>query len=157
MDVQLRSSGLEVDVAEGLKVADFHLGELDEDAAISRESLEVGVALPIEVGAHFLNLKIGHITYPGAQCALVGPGPAELESLYQAPVGEHLARGADDLAETDIVGEDADNVGAAGNPDKGFVLIRLQLAFGVDLEKLGMQRSLKEAERQFLDGYIDMW
>ena len=47
MDVQFRSSGFEVDIAEGFEAIDFECGILDENAAVTSESFEVGVALSI--------------------------------------------------------------------------------------------------------------
>ena len=47
MDVQLGSSGLEVNVAERLKLIYLQLGELYEDASVASEAFEIDVALSI--------------------------------------------------------------------------------------------------------------
>ena len=115
------------------------------------------MALAIQIGTHFLDLKIGHVAYAPAQGAFVGPRAAELESLNQASMRKQLAGRAYHLTETRILGKHANDVGAAGNPNKSFVLVSLQLPFGINLEKLWMQRSLKKAECQLLDCYISLW
>lgn len=121
MDVQFGPSGLEVDIAERLKAADFQLREFYKDAAISCEAFEVEVALPIEVGTHFLDLKIGHIANAPAEAAFVRARAAKSEPFNQSSLREHLSGGAYDLAEAETLGVDADNVRAAGDPDISFV------------------------------------
>ena len=66
MDVQFAASSLEVNIAERLKPADFQFREFYKDTPIPREALKVGMALPIQIGAHLLDLKIGHVAYPPA-------------------------------------------------------------------------------------------
>jgi len=154
--VQLVASGLEVNVAERLKTADLKLWEFDKHAAVSSEALQINMALAIEIRAHLLHLEVGHVTYASAQSALMSPGAAELETLKQTPVRQQLTGGTDNLAKTRIACEDADNVCAAGNPDQSLVLFGLQLSTGVDLEKLRVQRSLKEAECELVNSYIDL-
>ena len=156
MDVQLGASGLEIDVAERVEAADFHLREIDEQAPISREPLKVGMALAIQSGIHLLDLEIGHVADAFAQGALVASRAAKLEALNQPAMRKHLARRAYHLGQADIAGKDADDVSAARHPDDGLVLLRLQLPLRVYLKKLRVQRSLKKAEGQFVDCYIDM-
>ncbi len=47
VDVQFTSSGLKVNIAERLKIADFQLRKLDKNTSIACETLKVGVTLPI--------------------------------------------------------------------------------------------------------------
>ena len=125
MDVEFAASGLEINVAERLQIIDFQIREFNKHAAISSEPLKVDMALAIQIGTHLLDLKIGHIAYPPAQGAFVGPWAAELETLNQTSMWKQLAGRAYHLTETRIIGKHADNVGAAGNPDKGLVLVSL--------------------------------
>jgi len=66
VDVQFGLSGLKVNVAERLELADFQFREFYEHAPISRETFKVGMALPIQIRTHLLDLKIGHIIYTSA-------------------------------------------------------------------------------------------
>lgn len=66
VNVQLSLSGFEVNVAERLEVVDLQFREFHKHAPVSREALEVDMTLPIQIGTHFLDLKVGHITYPAA-------------------------------------------------------------------------------------------
>jgi hypothetical protein len=66
VDVQFAASSLEVNIAERLESADFQFREFYKHAPISRETLKVSMALPIQTGTHLLDLKIGHVTYPSA-------------------------------------------------------------------------------------------
>jgi hypothetical protein len=157
MDVQFAASGLEINVAERLQIIDFQVREFNEHAAISRKPLKVDMALAIQIGTHLLDLKIGHVAYSPAQSAFMGPRAAELETFDQTSMWKQLAGRAYDLAQARILGKHANNVGAAGNPDKSLVLVGLQLPLGINLEKLRMQRSLKEAECQLFNCYIDLW
>jgi hypothetical protein len=156
VDVQLGASCLEVNIAERLQPADFQFGEFYKQAAISRESLEVIVALQIQIGTHLLDLKIGHITYPAAQGAFMTARAAELKTLNQTPMREHLAGRAYNFTQTRIIGKNAGNVSASGNPDNRLVFLGPQVPAGVNLEKLRMQWSLEKAERQFFNSYIDL-
>jgi len=61
VNVQFGLSCLVVDIAERLKAIDFKGRKLYEDTAIAGELFEVDVTLPVEVGAHFFNLEIGHV------------------------------------------------------------------------------------------------
>lgn len=117
VNVKLAASCLKVDITEGLEAADFETGKLDKYAATPCEAFKVGVALPIEVRTHLLDLKISHITYSTTEGAFVRARTVELEALNKPSFGQHLGRNAYDLAETDAVGKYADNVGAAGYPD----------------------------------------
>jgi len=120
------------------------------------KSLKVGMALPIQIGAHLFDLKIRHIAHPSAQSALVRAWAAELKSLNQTTLGQHLTRYAYDLTEADITGKYADNMSAACHPDKGLIFIRFQLPLIINLKKLRVQRSLKKTERQFLNSHINL-
>ena len=66
MDVQFAATSLEVNITERLESADFQFREFYKDAPILREALKVSMALPIQIGTHLLDLKIGHVTYPPA-------------------------------------------------------------------------------------------
>lgn len=114
------------------------------------------MALAIEIRTHFLHLEVSHVAYASAQSALVSAGAAELKTLKQTSVRQQLTGRADNLAETHIACEDANNVCAAGNPDQSLVLFGLQLSTGINLEKLWVHRSLKKAERELVDSYIDL-
>ncbi len=85
MDVQFGSSGLEVDVAERLKLVDFQFRELHKHAPIAGETFEIRVALSIQTGTHLLDLEVGHVTYSPVQGAFVRSWAAELKTLDQAP------------------------------------------------------------------------
>ncbi len=122
VNVQFSLSGLEINIAERLELTDFQFGEFYKHTSISRETLEVGMALPIQTGTHFLNLKIGHITYTSAQSAFMSPWAPELKTFNQASRWEHLARYAYNLGKADITGKDADNMGTSRNPDNRLIL-----------------------------------
>ena len=81
VDVQLASSWLEVDIAERLKSAHFQLRKFDEQATISGEAFKVCMALPIQIRAHLLDLKIGHIAYAPAKSAFMGAWAAKLKTF----------------------------------------------------------------------------
>ena len=123
MDVQLVSSGLEIDVAERPELADLHLGEVDENATIACEAFEVGMALLVQIRAHLLYLKVGHVTYSPAQGAFMSPRAAELKTFEQSSRRQHLAGSAYDFGKADVTGKNTDNVGASCNPDDRFVFI----------------------------------
>jgi len=154
--MQLGAPGLEIDIAERLKSAGLLLGELNEHAAISRETLEVGMALSIEIGTHLLDLEIGHVADALAQGALMAPRPAELEALDQPSVREHLARCAYHFGQAGVAHKNTHDMSAACDPDNGFVFLSLQLPLRIDLEEFRMQGSLKKAEGEFVNRYIDM-
>lgn len=157
MDVQFSLSGLKVNIAKRLELSDFLLREFYEHAPISRETLKVAMALAIQIRTHLLDLKIGHIIYTSAQSAFMGPWASELKTLNQTSRGQHLAGCAYDLNKTDIADKDADDMSASGNPDNRLVLFGIYATVGINLEKLRMQRSLKQAEHQFFNSYIDLW
>lgn len=157
MYMQLGFAGLEIDIAERLKAADLHIREVHENPAITRETLQVRMALAIQIGAHPLNLEIGHIAHSLAQRAFMRTRAAELEPFDQASLRQHLAGRADHFAQADILPENADDVRAAGDPDKRLVFFGLDFAFGVNLEQLRMQRTLKQVKGQFVDSYINLW
>ena len=123
MDVQFAASGLEINVAERLQIIDFQIREFNKHAAISSEPLKVDMALAIQIGTHLLDLKIGHVAKASAYSALVVSSSFEAEAFNEAFFWQQLAGRAYHLAETRIIGKHANNVGAAGNPDKGLVLV----------------------------------
>ena len=84
VDVQFSSSRFEVNIAKRLQTSGLQLRELDKDAAVPREAVEVDIALPIQIRAHLLDLKIRHIIQALAQGALVRAWAAELKPLNQA-------------------------------------------------------------------------
>ena len=156
MYVQFGSSGLEVNVAERLELTYFQFREFYKYAAVSCEALEVGMALFVQVGTHFFDLEIGHITYAPAQCAFVSSRAAELKAFEKSSRRQHLPWSADDLGEADIVGKDTDDMCASGYPDDGFVLFSIDMPVSIYLKKLGMERSLEKAKHQFINCYIDL-
>jgi len=156
VDVQLVSSCLEIDIAERLKPAYFLLREFNEDAAVSCEALQIGMALPIQIGTHLLDLEIGHIADTLAQGALMAARAAELEPFDQSPVREHLARCAYHFGQAGVADKNTHDMSAACDPDNGFVFLSLQLPLRIDLEEFRMQGSLKKAEGEFVNCNIDM-
>ena len=84
MDVQFSSSRFEVNIAKRLQTSGLQLRELDKDAAVPREAVEVDIALPIQIRDLLLDLKIRHIIQALAQGALVRAWAAELKPLNQA-------------------------------------------------------------------------
>ena len=122
MDVEFATPRFKINVAEGLKIVDLQVGEFDKYATIPSKAFEVLVALPIQIGTHLLNLKIGHITYTSAQSAFMSPGATELKTFNQSSRWEHLAGYAYNLGKADVTGKDADNMRASCNPDNRLVL-----------------------------------
>jgi len=155
VDVQFVFSCFEVNIAEGLQAVGFEGGEFDEQAAVSRESLKVAAALPVNVCTHFFDLEIGNVADATAEGTLVCFRAAEFEAFDESSLGEHLARCADDLGEADVVGEYADDVTATCYPYHGFVFFCFDMSLGVEFEKLGMQGPLKKAESQVFNCDID--
>jgi len=90
MDMQFTSPCLEVNITKWLQSAYFQLGEFDKYAPISGKVFKVEMALTIQIGAHLLDLKISHIAYPTAQCALMRPWTPELKTLNQTLLRQHL-------------------------------------------------------------------
>lgn len=121
MYVQFGSPGLEVDVAEGLELADFQFREFHKHASVSGEAFKIGMALLVQIGTHFFDLKVGHITYAPAQGAFMSSWAAELKTFEQPTRRQHLARSTYDFGETDVAGKNADDVCAPGNPDNRLV------------------------------------
>jgi len=144
--VQFGPPCFEIDVAERLELAYFQLGEFYKYAAVAGEALEVGMALLVQIGTHFFDLEIGHVTYAPAQSAFVSSRAAELKAFEQSPRGQHLPGSADDLGKTDIAGEDTDDVRASRYPDDRFVLFSIDMPVGVYLKKLRMERPLEKTE-----------
>ena len=157
MDVQFGASCLEINIAEGLQPADFQFREFYKQAAIPCETLEVIVALQIQIRTHLLDLEISHVTYPAAQGAFMTAWASELETLNQASMRKHLAGRAYNFTEAGIIGKNTDNVSASCNPDNRLIFLGPQVPAGINLEKLRMQRSLKKAECQFFNSYFDLW
>ena len=79
---------------------------------------------------------------------------SELEALYESFFGEHLSWYGNQFGKAGVACKDTDEVGAAGGPDEGFVLVGPQMTPGVNVEKLRVQRSLIQRERQFADSQI---
>ena len=146
MDVQFASSCLEVNIAERLQPADLQFRKLYKQAAIPRKSLEVSVALQIQIRIHLLDLKICHITYPAAQGAFMTARASELETLDQPSMRKHLAGRAYNFTKAGIIGKNTDNMGASRNPDNRLVSLGPQVPAGINLEKLRVQWSLEKTE-----------
>jgi hypothetical protein len=115
--MQFGLSCLKVNIAERLKTSNFQAGKFDKHAPIPSKPLKVNVTLPIQIGAHLLNLKIGHIAYPPAQSAFMRAWAVKLKTLNQTAPGKHLSWYTYNLAQTHIAGIYANNVCAACNPD----------------------------------------
>lgn len=64
--MQFCFSGLEVNITKRLELTDFKIREVYEHTSVPGETLEVSVALPVQIRAHLLDLKIGHIIYTPA-------------------------------------------------------------------------------------------
>ena len=143
VDVQFIPSCLKVNVAERLQTLSFLLRVFDKYAATSRETLKVDVALTIQIRAHPLDLKIGHIIQPAAQSTFVRLRSTELKTLNQTSLRQRLTRSAYNLTQDYIAGKDAHNMSTAGNPDKRLIFLGPQLPPGIDLKKLRMQRPLE--------------
>jgi hypothetical protein len=80
----------------------------------------------------------------------------ETKTLNQTSLWKHLSGCANNLAKAQAAAVHADNVCAASDPDIRLIFARLQLTLGVNLEKLRMQGSLKKAESQFFNCYVDL-
>ena len=91
-----------IDVAKRLQPTDRQIRERDKEAAIFCESFQIVMTLAVQIGAHLLDLKIGHITEAAAECTLVAALAAKLESLDQAAFGKKLAGRADQLCQANI-------------------------------------------------------
>jgi len=156
VDMQFVAPCLEIDIAERLKLAYFLLRELNEDAAVSCETLEIGMALTIQIGTHLLDLEIRHVAHTLAQSALMTARTAELKTLDKPSMREHLPRCAYNFRQAGVADKNANDMSAAGNPDNGLVFLSLQLPLRIDLEKLRMQGTLEKAEGQFVNRYIDV-
>jgi hypothetical protein len=135
VNVKLGFSRLKIDVAEWLHAVYLKLRETDKHAAVSAESFEVGEALTIQGRRQTLDLEVGHIADVFAQRTFVRAGSVELESLNQPSLGQHLGRRTDDLGKTYVAREGADDMSAAGDPDKGFVLLAFEPSAGVNIEQ----------------------
>lgn len=88
VNVDFVAAGFEIDIAERLQAAGGKFRERDKHAAIACESVQVQMALAVEISTHFLDLKIGHIAQSTAQGAFVGSLAAELESLDKTASGQ---------------------------------------------------------------------
>ena len=138
MYVQFSSSGLEVNIAERLKFADFQFREFYKHATVSGEALKVGMALLVQIGTHFLDLKVSHITYSPAQSAFMSSWAAELKAFEQSSRGQHLPGSAYNFGKADVTGENTNDVCATCHPDDRLVFFGIQVPVGVNLEKLRM-------------------
>lgn len=154
VEVELISSGLEVDVAERLQTADGQIRKTDEDAAIACETLKIDVALAVEVGAHLFDLEIGHVAHSAAERAFVVSLTVKAETFDEAPLRQTLAGHADEFREAKVFGENAYDVRTAGDPDDGFVLLRLKVSLGEDVEKLWVKGPLVQGKTQFADRQV---
>ena len=92
MDMQFIPTCFKIDVAKRLEPADRQIRERDKEAAVFCESFEVVMTLPVQIGAHLLDLKIGHITEAATERALVTALAAKLKSFDQAAFGKKLTR-----------------------------------------------------------------
>ena len=90
MDMQLTLSCLEVNIAERRQTPNFQRREFDEEPPISCKAFEVNVTLTIYILAHLLDLKVRHIAHTASQSAFVGAWAAELKTLYQTSLWQHL-------------------------------------------------------------------
>ncbi len=156
MDVQFSLSCLKVNIAERLEAPDLQAGEFDKDAPISSKPFKVKMALTIQIRAHLLYLKIGHIADAPAQSTFMRPRAAESKTLNQTSLWKHLPRCAYNLAQAHIPRINAYDVCAACNPDISFVFAGSYSPLGINLEKLRMQRPLKKTECQFFNSYVDL-
>ena len=134
MNVKLTSSGLEINIAKWLKTADFRVGKLNKDTAITSKPLKVGMALLIQTRVHFFDLKIRHIVHAPAQCAFMSSGAAELKTFDKTARWKHLAWAAHNFGKTHITGKYTDYMSAAGYPDKCFVFVAFKLPAAINLK-----------------------
>ena len=114
------------------------------------------MALLVQIGTHFLDLEVGHVTDAPAQSAFVSCWAAELKAFEQSSRRQHLPGSAHDFGKANIAGEDTDDVCASGYPDDRFVFFSVDMPVGVNLEKLRMERSLEKTKHQFINRYIDL-
>ena len=103
VDVQFTFSSFKIDIGERLQPADGLIREFHEYAAIAGEPLKVGMALAVQIRAHLLDLKIGHIAHAPAERAFVIALAAELEPLDKAALREHLVGRVDEFGEAHIL------------------------------------------------------
>ena len=101
---------LEIDIAEGLEPADRGFRKTDEHAPVAGESLQVQMTLTIEICAHLLDLKIGHITQSPAQSAFMISLTSELKTFYQASFRQQLAGNTDEFGKTKIASVNTDDM-----------------------------------------------
>ena len=81
MHMQFVFSCFKIDVAERLQAGGGMFGKLYEKAAIASEFFQVHMTLPIQISAHFLDLKISHITESPSKGAFMISLALELETL----------------------------------------------------------------------------
>lgn len=86
VNVDFVTAGLKINVTKRLQASCRVFREGDKHSPISRKSLQVQMTLTIEIGAHFLDLEIGHIAQSPAQGAFMGSLAAELEPFHQTPL-----------------------------------------------------------------------
>ncbi len=154
MDVQFVTTCFKIYVTERLQPAGCILRKSDKHSPISRKPLQIRVALAVQVGAHFFDLKIGHVVETPAQGAFVGPLTPELESLNQAAFGQQHAVGADQFGQAHIAHEEADHMRASRRPQHHFVIFGFEVPAAENGEQFRVQRPLKQRKRQLTDSYI---
>lgn len=123
MDMQFALSRLEIDIAEWLQSIGFQGWEFYKHAPSPCELLEVGMALTIQAGSHFLDLEIGHITYLFAKGAFMRSRTAELETLEETALRQKLAGSTYNFTYVNILSENTDDMGASRDPDDRFVFV----------------------------------
>ena len=134
MDMQFIPACFKIDVAKRLQSTDRQIRKRDKEAAIFRESFQIVMTLPVQIGTHLLDLKIGHITEAATERTFVAALAAELESLNQAAFGKELARCTDQLRQANIALGQADNMGTACGPNRRFIAFGLDMPAGINGE-----------------------
>lgn len=64
-------AGFVIYITERLEASHLQLWKLDKYTPVMGKTFEVKMALTIQVGAHLLDLKVGHIADIGTQGAIV--------------------------------------------------------------------------------------
>ena len=144
MDMQFIPACFKIDVAKRFQPTNGQIRKRDKEAAIFCKSFQVVMTLPVQIGAHLLDLKIGHITEAATERTLVSTLAAKLESLNQAAFGKKLARCTNQLCQANIALGQTDNMGTACGPNGRIIAFGPDMAPGMDGKQLRMQRTLKE-------------
>ena len=71
---------------------------------------------------------------------------SEPEAFYEPFFGEHLVGRTNQFSKAGSTCKNTGDMGAAGDPDEGFIFLGFQMAPGVDIEKFRMQGPLKQRE-----------